>query len=254
MADYATYPSLAGRVALIIGGATGIGAALVEAFANQGARVAFLDIDEDAGNALSEQLADRASQPLFVPCDIRDIEALRFAIHTVADRLGPIRVLINNAAWDDRHKLEDVSPEYWDQGMAVNLRPHFFSTQAVRDAMREAGGGSVINMSSNSYLLGLEGYPGYVTAKAGIVGLTKGLARELGPENIRINAVLPGWVMTQRQKDLWLTDEAEKELMQQQALKTKIDPADVARLTLFLAAEDSALITGQSHIIDGGRV
>ncbi|WP_165856296.1 SDR family NAD(P)-dependent oxidoreductase [Marinobacter sp. JSM 1782161] len=254
MAEFAHYPSLRERTVLVIGGATGIGAALVEAFAGQGARVGFLDIDESAGRALSERLANSATPPLFVPCDIRDIDALRGAIARVTDAFGPVRVLINNAARDDRHKLEDLSPEDWDQGMAVNLRPHFFSSQAVREAMRDAGGGSIINMSSNSYLLGLDGYPGYVTAKAGIVGLTKGLARELGPENIRVNALLPGWVMTDRQIDLWLTDEAEQELMQQQALKRKIDPADVARLALFLAADDSALITGQSHIIDGGRV
>lgn len=254
MTQYANYPSLSGRVVLVIGGATGIGAALVEAFVEQGARVAFLDVDKTAGEALVETLTDSNPAPVFVPCDIRDIDALQSGITQVSDQLGPIRVLLNNAARDDRHKLEDVTPESWDEGQAVNLRPHFFSTQAVRDAMRDAGGGSIINMSSNSYLLGLKGYPGYVTAKAGIIGLTKSLARELGPERIRVNAVLPGWVMTDRQIELWLTDEGERELMQQQALKQKIDPADVARLALFLAADDSALITGQSHVIDGGRV
>ena len=254
MTDFAQYPSLTGRVALIIGGATGIGAALVEAFVGQGARVAFLDVDTTAGEALAAKLKDGDAAPVFVPCDIRDVDALQAAIAQVSDELGPIRVLLNNAARDDRHKLEDVTPESWDEGQSVNLRPHFFSTQAVRDAMREAGGGSIINMSSNSYLLGLEGYPGYVTAKAGIIGLTKSLARELGPERIRVNAVLPGWVMTDRQINLWLTEEGERELMQQQALKQKIDPADVARLALFLAADDSALITGQSPVIDGGRV
>lgn len=255
MNQYASYPSLQGRVAFITGGASGIGAAMVTAFARQGAQAAFVDMDAAAGRQLAEALAAEAGvAPLFLPCDIRDIEALRACIRETEQRLGAVRVLVNNAARDTRHRLEDVTPESWDDGIATNLRPHFFAIQAVRDGMRDAGGGAVINLSSNSWLLGLAGYPGYVTAKAGIVGMTKALARELGAENIRVNALLPGWVMTQRQIDLWLTEAAERELMQQQALARRIQPEDIARAALFLAADDSALITGQSHVVDGGRV
>ncbi len=255
MNQFATYPSLAGRVAFITGGAPGIGAALVGAFVRQGARVAFADVDDEAGWRLAAELATgTAAAPPFLPCDVRDVEALRGCILQTENRLGPVRVLVDNAARDTRHRLEELGPEDWDDGIATNLRPHFFAIQAVRDGMREAGGGSIINLSSNSWLLGLAGYPGYVTAKAGIVGMTKALARELGGESIRVNALLPGWVMTQRQIDLWLTPEAESELMQQQALARRIQPEDVARVALFLAADDSALITGQSHVVDGGRV
>lgn len=254
MSAYATYPSLAGRAVLVTGGATGIGAALVEAFAAQGARVAFLDVDAEAGAALADRLADApGGRPWFRPCDLREIPALRAAVADAVAALGPFRALVNNAARDTRHRLEDLEPGDWDDNQATNLRPHFFAAQAVRPGMRDAGGGSIINMSSNSWLLGLDGYPAYVTAKAGIVGLTKALARELGGEAIRVNAVLPGWVMTRRQIELWLTEEGERELMTQQALKQRLQPEDVARLTLFLAAEDSALITGQTHVVDGGR-
>lgn len=252
MPDFATYPSLVDRHVLITGGATGIGAGLVRAFHAQGAHVSFLDIDIDAGAALAADCPGRRPAR-FLPCDLRDIDGLQRAITAAEDGFGPVRVLINNAANDDRHSLQSADPAYWDNCQAINLRPHFFTAQAVAAGMRAAGGGSIINLSSNSWLLGLDGYPGYAAAKAGIVGLTRGLARELGGDNIRVNVLLPGWVMTDKQMDRWLTEDAEARLMEAQCLKEKLYPDDIARMALFLAADDSRLITAQSFIVDGGR-
>ena len=249
------YPSLRDLAVLITGGATGIGAALVEHFAVQESRVAFLDVDRAGATNLIEAIAPRAAHlPLFLRCDLRDITALRVAVREVESRIGPIRVLVNNAANDDRHNFAEVTPEYWDQRMDVNLRHHFFVAQAVAAGMTRAGGGSIINMSSIAWMIPSTGLPAYVTAKAGIVGLTRTLAKELGPANIRVNAVSPGAIMTERQRRLWMTPEYVAEVMQRQSLKRELLPEDVARLVLFLASDDSSAITGQNLVIDGGWV
>ena len=248
------YPSLVGRHALVSGGASGIGEALVRALAQQGCLVSFFDIDQVAGNTLMETLNKQGCQVHFDLIDLTQIETLKDTIHSRISEWGAIRILVNNAANDQRHTLQEMTSEQFDLCMSVNLKHHFFAAQAIAPTMAEAGGGSIINMSSNSWMLGLAGYPGYVTAKAGISGLTKGLARELGPQKIRVNTVLPGWVMTEKQKRLWLTPEAEAELMIQQALKEKIEPEDVADLVLFLGSDDSRMISGQSLVIDGGRL
>lgn len=246
----ARYPSLEGRVVFVTGGGSGIGACLVEAFAAQGARVAFVDIDRDASTALVERLAN----PLFLPCDIRDVAALRGAIAETAERLGDIAVLLNNAASDDRHAWQDVTPDYWDDRMAINLRPQFFAAQAAIPQMRRRGGGSIVNFGSISWKIGQGGMAAYTTAKAAIHGLTRSLARDLGPDNIRVNTLLPGAIETGRQRRLWTTPEAEAQILAGQSLKFRLQPAHVAALALFLAAEDSAGCTAQEFTVDGGWV
>lgn len=255
MAAFASYPSLRDKVVFVTGGASGIGASLVEHFAAQGARVAFVDVAEEAGRALAARVAETgAAKPVAMDCDLRDIDALQAAIARVGRELGPVRVLVNNAGNDDRHAVADVTPAYWDERMAVNLRHQFFAAQAVWPQMKAAGGGSIVNMGSIVWRLGMGGLPVYATAKAAVCGLTRSLARDFGPDAIRVNTVLPGWIMTERQIALWLTDAGEKALMEDQCLKEKIYPPDVARLVLFLAADDSRMITSQDFIIDGGRV
>ena len=249
MTNFASYPSLRDRAVLVSGGATGIGAAIVEHFVAQGSRVAFLDIDAPAGEALATRLGAAAC---FLPCDLRDVAALQRAATMAAARLGPITVLVNNAARDDRHAIDAVTPEFWDERMAVNLRHQFFLAQAVAPGMKASGGGSIVNFSSVSWKLALPDMPAYLTAKAAVVGLTRGLARDLGPDRIRVNAVVPGWIMTERQVALWLTPDSERALFEAQCLKEKLYPADVARLVLWLAADDSRLATAQSFVIDGG--
>lgn len=251
MNAFARYPSLSGRPVLITGGASGIGAAIVEAFHAQGARVAFLDIDAAAAESLLSRITS-GTAPLFVHCDLTDIVALRGAIGQVVRAFGVIQVLVNNAAKDDRHPIDSVTPEQWDRIMAVNLRHQFFAAQAVVPGMIEAGGGSIVNMGSISWLTAEKGMPGYVTAKAAVTGLTRALARDLGRHGIRVNSVLPGWTMTERQIALWLTPEGEAELMRRQCLKSKLMPDDIARMVLFLGADDSAMCTSQNYIVDGG--
>ena len=251
----AIYPSLRDRPVFITGGAAGIGAALVEHFCAQGSKVAFVDIDRAAAAATVERIAAKGdSQPLFIACDLTDIEALQAAIKSASDRLGPFRVLVNNAANDERHAIDEVTPEYWDQRLAVNLKHQFFAAQAVWPMMAKAGGGSVINMGSVTWLVGQGGMPCYSAAKAAVVGLTRSLARDLGPHNIRVNSILPGWIMTERQVELWLNPNSEAELMRRQCLKRKLYPDDIARVTLFFAADDSAACTNQNYIVDGGWV
>jgi len=253
--QYARYPSLQDRPVLITGGASGIGAAMVEEFSLQGAKVAFLDVATGPAEKLTRSLNGRsAHQPLFVQCDVTDIGALQSAIRRVESLLGTIRVLVNNAANDDRHEVKDVTPEYWDNRMNVNLRHHFFTIQALSPGMKSAGGGSVINMSSIAWMIPSTGLPAYVTAKAAIVGLTRAMAHELGASNIRVNSVLPGAVSTERQQRLWWTPEYEAEIMGRQALKRCLLPSDVARTALFLASDDSAAITNQNLIVDSGWV
>jgi NAD(P)-dependent dehydrogenase (short-subunit alcohol dehydrogenase family) len=252
---FARYPSLRDVAVLITGGGSGIGAAMVEQFAVQGARVAFLDVADEASGELVGNLSSRCPHtPIFLHCNLVDVAALKAAVAEVEARLGAVRVLVNNAASDDRHKFADVTPEYFDERMAVNLRHQFFATQAVAPRMAAAGGGSVINMSSIAWMIPSTGLPAYVTAKAGIVGLTRTLARELGEANIRVNCVAPGAIMTERQRRLWMTPDYLAEIMRRQSLKRELMPEDVARLVLFLASDDSSGITGQSYVIDGGWV
>ena len=253
--QFATYPSLQDRTVLVTGGATGIGESIVTHFARQGSRVAFLDIlDEPANELVTSLIAESCTAPIYLRCDITDIKALKLSVNEVIAKLGAIDVLVNNAANDQRHATDEVTPEFWDQSMAVNLRPQFFTIQAVLPSMRKAGRGSIINMSSISWMIPSTGVPLYITAKAAIVGLTRTLAHELAPHNIRVNAVLPGAIVTERQKRLWYTPEYKAKIMASQALKRDILPEDVARLVLFLAADDSSAITNQSYIVDGGWV
>jgi NAD(P)-dependent dehydrogenase (short-subunit alcohol dehydrogenase family) len=250
---FAVYPSLRNRLVFITGGATGIGSAEVEHFAAQGARVAFVDIQDEPARALAARLkADGHPEPWFQHCDITDIAALQGVIADAARALGPITVLVNNAAHDERHRWQDMTPAYWDDRLAVNLRHQFFAIQAVAPMMREAGGGSIVNFGSISWHVGQGGMPAYTTAKAAVEGLTRGMARDLGPDGIRVNCVIPGWIMTERQLTRWLTPEAEADLMKAQSLKAKVMPADVARMVLWLAADDSRMCTSQLWVVDGG--
>jgi NAD(P)-dependent dehydrogenase (short-subunit alcohol dehydrogenase family) len=253
--QWAVYPSLKDRVVLITGGATGIGESLVRHFALQGARVAFLDVQDEPAIALRNELSVAGcTSPLFLHCDVADTSALRESIGRLLASHGTVDVLVNNAANDQRHATEEVTPEYWDQSIALNLKPFFFAIQAVMPVMKVGGRGSIINMSSISWIIPTTGLPAYVTAKAGIVGLTRTLAHELGPHGIRVNAVLPGAVATEKQKRLVYTPEYAEKILSNQALKRQIQPEDVARLVLFLAADDSSAITNQSYVVDGGWV
>jgi D-xylose 1-dehydrogenase len=252
-AEFATYPSLRGQVAFVSGGATGLGAEFVAQLAAQGVRVGFVDLQDDAGRALAGSLLDRGfPEPLYRHCDVRDIAALREAIAETAARLGPVTVLVNNAANDVRHQVETLTVDRWDELVQVNVRHHFFATQAVVPMMRSAGGGSVINLGSIAAHIDLMDLPAYITAKAGIEGLTRTLARELGPYGIRVNCIIPGWVMTERQLRDWVTPQAEASIERNQCLPQKVHPPDVARMVLWLAAQDSRACTAQKWIVDGG--
>ena len=250
--QFATYPSLRGRRVLVTGGASGIGASIVEHFALQGSHVGFLDLDEDGAARLMGSLPE-AAMVRFRKVDLRDIEALRTAIALLGEELGgAFTVLVNNAARDDRHSIDDVTPEYWDDRIATNLRHQFFCAQAVKNGMIEAGGGSIINMSSNSFLLAGGGMPAYTAAKSGVIGLTRGLARDLGPHRIRANIVYPGWIMTERQLGLWMTPEGETRRREGQCLPERLFAHDVSRMVLWLAADDSAMVTARDFVVDGG--
>jgi NAD(P)-dependent dehydrogenase (short-subunit alcohol dehydrogenase family) len=250
---YANYPSLKDKTVFISGGASGIGESIVRHFVEQGAKVGFIDIVDEAAKALIADIGSKAKIH-YEHCDVTDIAALKGAIDKVRKALGPITILVNNAAHDQRHKIDDVTPEFWDNRIAVNVRHQFFAAQAIYPDMKAAGGGAIINYSSSAWLTGAVELAAYSTAKAGVLGLTKSLARDLGPYNIRVNAIIPGWIMTQRQLDLWLTPEAEKNLMARQCLKHKLQPADCARMTLFLASDDASGLTSQSFVVDGGRL
>ena len=253
--QYASYPSLRGRIVLVTGGATGIGESMVRHFARQGSKVAFLDIQDAPAQALVEALdVEGCPRPEYIHCDLTDVPALKAAVAQVLASHGTVDVLVNNAANDQRHKIEDVTPEYWDQCVALNLRPYFFIAQALLPAMTAAGRGSIINMSSIAWLIPTTGMPVYVAAKAAIVGLTRTLAHEFGPPAIRVNAVLPGAIVTEKQKRLVYTPEYKAKILASQSLKRDILPDDVARLVLFLAADDSSAITSQSYVIDGGWI
>jgi NAD(P)-dependent dehydrogenase (short-subunit alcohol dehydrogenase family) len=253
--NFAIYPSLRGKVVFVTGGASGIGASEVMHFAEQGAKVAFVDINDGAAEALTATVRNAGHpEPFYQHCDLRDIASLQKTIGTAGDKLGPITVLVNNAANDQRHKWEEVTVDYWDERLATNLRHQFFALQAVVPMMRGMGGGSIINFGSISWHNNMGGAPAYTTAKAGVEGLTKGMARDLGPDKIRVNTVIPGWVMTQRQIDLWLTPDAEADLLKLQCLKDKVYPPDLARMVLWLASDDSRMCTSQLWVVDGGRM
>jgi NAD(P)-dependent dehydrogenase (short-subunit alcohol dehydrogenase family) len=255
MSQYATYPSLRDRAVFVTGGGSGIGASIVEHFCAQGSKVAFVDIAREASEALVKAVAGKGlPAPLFIECDITSIPALQKAIAEAGQKLGPIRVLVNNAAHDQRHPIDTVTPEYWDERYAVNLKHQFFAAQAVYKDMAAAGGGAIVNLGSTSWVIGQGGMPCYTSAKSAVAGLTRALARDFGPLNIRVNCILPGWIMTERQVKLWLTPEGEEELMKRQCLKRKLVPADIARTVLFFAAEDSGACTNQNYIVDGGWV
>jgi NAD(P)-dependent dehydrogenase (short-subunit alcohol dehydrogenase family) len=251
--SYTLYPSLRDRVVFISGGSSGIGAELVRAFAAQGSRIAFCGTRPDGGQALIDEItaAGRAA-PWYGACDVRDVAAYQALLKRVGDELGPVRVLVNNAGRDDRHKMEEVTSEFWDDRLALNLKHYFFAIQAVAAGMERAGGGSVVNMGSVSWMRGRPNLAGYTTAKAGILGLTRTLARELGARNIRVNALVPGAIVTERQTTLHRDPAADKEFLDAQCLKIRLDPGHVARATLFLAADDSDGMTGQHVLVDGG--
>jgi NAD(P)-dependent dehydrogenase (short-subunit alcohol dehydrogenase family) len=254
MSECAKYPSLIGQLVFITGGATGIGSSMVEAFAMQGAQVAFVDLDSTAAEILASKLeVDTGRRPWFRQVDVTDTEALQVAIEAATEAVGPLKVLINNAANDNRHSPDEITVQSWRDCMAINLDAAFFAAQKAAAIMSKHSGGSIINFSSNNILLGPSNMVGYVTAKTGLIGLTKSLAKDYGESKIRVNAILPGWVVTERQLHSWLTPEAEDNLIKQVALKERLMPRDVANLALFLAADDSRMITGQGFTIDAGR-
>lgn len=254
MSETAIYPSLKGKTVVITGGGAGIGESLTRHFAAQGAQVGFLDIAEEISIELAESLRASGHSVRFVHCDITDTPALQDAIAHIRNEFGPVGVLVNNAAHDQRHKLEEVTPEYWDERIAVNLKHQLFASMAVVEDMKRLGGGSIINMGSTSWMIGTGSMVCYTTAKSAVVGLTRSLACELGEHNIRVNSIAPGWIMTERQKELWLTPEGEADIFKNQCLKRFLAPEDIARPALFLASDESSACTNQTYIVDGGWI
>lgn len=249
--SFAIYPSLAGKTVIVTGGASGIGAEIVRAFAAQGARVGFLDIDAETSNALTDETAGEVTCEI---CDLRDIDALRGALAALRERIGPADVLVNNAARDDRHGWSDVTPEFWDERMATNLRHMFFAIQTIAPDMIAAGGGSIVNIGSNSWWEAGGGFPAYATAKSAAHGLTRTMARDLGGHRIRVNTVVPGWIMTERQKTLWVTPEAIERHRARQCLPELVEPVYVARMVLFLASDDAAMCTANNYMVEAGSI
>ena len=254
MSSYATYPSLRSAVVLVTGGASGIGEAIVRAFADQGSRTGFVDLDEARGRALAGELGAGGAEVRFEPCDLRDIDQLKRAFAALGAALGPPTVLVNNAARDDRHGWEGVTPEYYDERIAANLRHMFFAIQAVAPGMIAAGKGSIINFGSNSWWQASGGMSVYTTAKAAVHGMTRSFARDLGPHRIRVNTVVPGWVMTERQKALWATPEALERHRARQCLPDLVEPAHLARMVLFLASDDAAMCTANNYMVEAGSI
>ena len=252
MTEYTRYPSLSGTPVVISGGASGIGESLVRSFAAQGAKVGFVDIAQTAGETLAAELVAAGHQVRFTACDVTDIAGYQAAIAGFAEAHGDALVLVNNAAHDQRHDWREVTPEYWDDRMAVNLKHSFFAIQAVAPGMQTAGRGSIINTGSISWMIMSPNIPVYETAKAAAHGLTRAMARELGKSGIRVNTVVPGWVMTERQLTHWVDDAAQELIDVSQALTGRVYPEDIARMVLFLASEDSAMISAQQFLVDGG--
>ena len=251
---FATYPSLEGKTAIITGGASGIGAEIVRAFAAQNARIGFVDLDKENSQKVADEISKLGVDIAYEICDLRDIHALRTAFKNLTEKLGTATVLVNNAARDDRHDWKDVTPEYFDDRFATNLRHQFFAIQAVAPGMIEAGGGSIINMGSNSWWEAGGGFPAYATAKAAVHGLTRTMARDLGDHRIRVNTVVPGWIMTDRQKELWVTPEAVDGHRARQCLPDMIEPVYVARMVVFLASDDAAMCTACNYMVEAGSI
>jgi NAD(P)-dependent dehydrogenase (short-subunit alcohol dehydrogenase family) len=247
----ATYPDLSGKTVFITGGAMGIGEAFVEAFHGQGCKVAFVDLADERAAALTARLGGGI---WYRHCDVTDTPSLQIAIRDAGKDLGPVTILVNNAAHDERHSFEEMTPDYWDNRIAVNLKHQFFAAQAAAPMMKQAGGGAIINLGSTSWKIGQGGMAAYTAAKSGVAGLSRSLARDLGPFNIRVNMLLPGWIMTERQLKLWVTPEGEKRIQENQCLKRKLVPMDIARVALFLASDESGACTNQEFIVDGGWV
>ncbi|MDJ0969167.1 MAG: SDR family oxidoreductase [Kiloniellales bacterium] len=252
--SFARYPSLNQTVVFVTGGASGIGEEIVRAFAEQGSQVGFLDLDKARGEALTETLTGQGAAVRFEACDLRDIEALKRGFAALQDALGPATVLVNNAARDDRHAWDEVTPEYYDERIATNLRHMFFAIQAVAPGMIAAGKGSIINFGSNSWWEASGGMPVYTSAKAAVHGMTRAFARDLGPHRIRVNTVVPGWVMTERQKELWATPESLERHRQRQCLPDLIEPVYLARMVLFLASDDAAMCTANNYMVEAGSI
>ena len=250
----AIYPDLKGQVVLVTGGGSGIGEAIVRQFAAQQAKVAFIDIAIEPSRALVRELAEVGMPVHFEPCDLTEIPALQRSVAAIRKHLGPIHVLVNNAAHDERHPTEEVTEEVWDSRIAVNLKHQFFCSQAVIPDMKAAGRGSIINLGSVSWIIGQGGMAAYTASKSAVLGLTRSLARDFGAYGIRVNAVAPGWIMTKRQIEKWVTPEAEAQIMARQCLKRKLEPAEVAKFIVFLASEEASACTNQHYIVDGGWV
>jgi NAD(P)-dependent dehydrogenase (short-subunit alcohol dehydrogenase family) len=250
----AIYPDLKGQVVLVTGGGSGIGEAIVRRFAAQQAKVAFIDIAVEPSRALVRELESAGTPVHFEPCDLTDIPALQRSVAAIRKRLGPIQVLVNNAAHDERHATEDVTEAMWDGRIAVNLKHQFFCAQAVIPDMKSLGKGAIINLGSISWIIGQGGMAGYTASKSAVLGLTRSLARDFGPYGIRVNAVAPGWIMTQRQVEKWVTPQGEAEIVARQCLKRKLEPVEVANVIVFLASEEASACTSQHYIVDGGWV
>jgi D-xylose 1-dehydrogenase len=250
----AIYPDLQGKVVLVTGGGSGIGEAIVREFARQKAKVAFIDIAVEPSRAVAKALEEAGTPVHFELCDLTDVPALQRTIAAISGRLGPIQVLVNNAAHDERHATQDVTEAMWDSRIAVNLKHQFFCAQAVLPDMKAAGAGAIVNLGSISWMNGQGGMVAYTACKSAVLGLTRSLARDYGPFGIRVNAVAPGWIMTQRQLDKWVTPEAEAEIMARQCLKRKLQPVEVAKFIVFLASEEASACTSQHYVVDGGWV
>ena len=251
MSVFASYPSLDRKTVFVTGGASGIGAEIVKAFAEQGSKVGFLDLDQQASAALVQSIDGDVH---YETCDLRDIDAMKAGFASLQARIGPAEVLINNAARDDRHAWTEVTSDYWDERMQTNLKHMFFAIQCVAPGMIEAGGGSIINMGSNSWWEAGGGFPAYATAKAAVHGLTRTMARDLGAHRIRVNTIVPGWIMTERQKQLWATPEALESHRQRQCLPDLIDPVYVARMAVFLGSDDAAMCTANNYMVEAGSI
>ena len=255
MNEVAIYPSLENKIVLITGGASGIGASIVEHFIMQKSKVVFLDIEDQlAENLINKIYKKYSSKPTYVKCDLKNTNQLIEKINEVSSQIGKISILVNNAANDERHDIDSVTPEYWDDRININLKHYFFASQAVYKDMKDLGKGAIVNIGSFSWMKGIGGMSCYTTAKSAIMGLTRSLARDFGVYNIRVNCVVPGWIITERQKKLWLTPEIEKKQIEDQCIKRMLQPDDISKTVLFFASEQSSGCTAQNYIVDGGIV